>query len=147
MACSSATLCAANPAAQISGIRRHAARQRIAGAPSVCLATIAARDRSPARVGRGVAASFGHVEKLVQAAAKFNTRRVDVSRRTNRKTGGASAGFRCNEAAAPFLLVVCRYSQLRSVRLCIASIRRSAFFNLLSDEMFRLSIREKRIVN
>ncbi|WP_157655877.1 hypothetical protein [Burkholderia ubonensis] len=46
---------------------------------------------------RGVAASFGHLKKLVQAEAKFNTRRAmgrtRSSRRTNCKAGGGCRSF------------------------------------------------------
>ncbi|WP_157644740.1 hypothetical protein [Burkholderia ubonensis] len=66
MACSSATLCAANPAAQISGINRNAARQRIAGAPSDCAATIIdsrpARRRSIVRAFKKASAGRGQIQ-------------------------------------------------------------------------------------
>ncbi|WP_157646010.1 hypothetical protein [Burkholderia ubonensis] len=73
MACSSATLCAANPAAQISGIRRNAARQRIAGAPLDCAATIVdsrpARRRSIVRAFKKASAGRGQIQHAAREGA------------------------------------------------------------------------------
>ncbi|WP_198372075.1 hypothetical protein [Burkholderia ubonensis] len=73
MACSSATLCAANPAAQISGINRNAARQRIAGAPLDCAATIVdsrlARRRSIVRAFKKASAGRGQIQHAAREGA------------------------------------------------------------------------------
>ncbi|WP_157378445.1 hypothetical protein [Burkholderia ubonensis] len=73
MACSSATLCAANPAAQINGINRNAARQRIAGAPSDCAATIVdsrpARRRSIVRAFKKASAGRGQIQHAARDGA------------------------------------------------------------------------------
>ncbi|WP_133117993.1 hypothetical protein [Burkholderia ubonensis] len=65
------------------------------GSASQVLHRIAPR-RSSIRGWRGIAASFGHLKKLVQAEAKFNTRRAkgrtQSSRRTNCKAGSGLTG-------------------------------------------------------